>query len=156
MLYRNIGFSYSVRIILFIDVEEQPMTLHAHRVVVVTGGVGKLEGAIQGEYGSYNHFVGRAKGDFPVLTDADGNSILAAHLSFLENEGGNWILDTLTNNRNQGGWNDQNFRPSSTLIGLPAVATSRGSGAPWVIHVSRSAIAAADSLPLGGIFRSPS
>ena len=57
-----------------------------------------------------------------------------------------------------GGMNDQNLRPASRsillLTGLPPL-TTRGSGAPILIHSAKLAATCRDSLSRGGIFSLP-
>jgi iron complex outermembrane receptor protein len=71
---------------------------------------GDLSGAVEGEYGSYDHFVGRAKLNFPIWQDATGDTILAAKVSFVEKEGGNWIKDILNGKTDMGGENEKGYR----------------------------------------------
>jgi iron complex outermembrane receptor protein len=66
---------------------------------------GDLSGEVEGDYGSYNHFGGRAKLNFPIIEDATGDSILAGKVSFVEKEGGNWIYNTTNDKRDMGGEN---------------------------------------------------
>ena len=72
-----------------------------------TKPTGQLEGMVEADYGSYDHFGVRGVVNFPVIKDATGGSILAAKVSFTEQEGGNWVYNYADGKRDMGGENDK-------------------------------------------------
>jgi len=73
---------------------------------------GDFSGEIEGDYGSYDHFGLRARLNVPIIKDADGNAILAGKVSLVEKEGGNWVYNTFTRQRQFGGENAKAGRVS--------------------------------------------
>src|SRR5688572_28442337 len=67
------------------------------------------------------------------------------------------VLFTSGNDCVLGGWNDQNFRPSTKLIlaldGRGREESERGSGAHARIHITKSATTVSGTFSLGGIWR---
>ncbi len=82
---------------------------------------GRLDGEIEGDYGSYDHFGLHAKLDFPIVTDGAGTTILAGKVSISEKEGGNWVYNDADGKRDMGGENAKagklalSFTPDSPL-----------------------------------------
>ena len=80
---------------------------------------GDLSGEVQGEYGSYDHFVGRAYLNFPLIEDSAGDTVLAGRASFSEREGGDWVYNIADGKRDMGGDNEKSGRLALAFTPTP-------------------------------------
>jgi iron complex outermembrane receptor protein len=59
---------------------------------------GRFGGEAEADYGRFDHVGARFKLNVPLIQD-----VLAAKVSFVDKNGGNWVYNTYTNERNMGG-----------------------------------------------------
>lgn len=73
---------------------------------------GKFGGVAQAEYTNLDASAVRAKVNFPILADADGNSILSGRVSGVRKDGGNWVKNLFTGKDEFGGSEETAVRGS--------------------------------------------
>ena len=76
-------------------------------------------GAVQADYGSYDHYGLRGKINIPLLKDSVGQNILTSHFSFSDSSGGNWVYNYQNNKRDFGGDSIQAYRTAFAFTPTP-------------------------------------